>query len=65
VTLVQFIGFETQSTRIGDAFLQEMGANLGRQTSKKKSSEDESWFVILGKQGKHPVHEVRRLLIPG
>ena len=38
---------------------------INQEASKKQPPEDEVGFVVIRKKGEHPVHQVRRFLVPG
>ena len=45
--LVEFIGLQGHSSRIGYFLAEEMGTHINWKTSQKKSSKDEVGFVII------------------
>ena len=64
-TLVQLVCFQSQSSRIVHLLSEEVRPDVNRKTSEKQTSEDEVRLVVVRKKGEHPIHQVRRLLVPG
>ena len=63
--LVQFVCFQGHFPRIVHLLSEEVRPDVNRKTSEKQTSEDEVRLVVVGKEGEHPIHQVRRLLVPG
>ena len=59
-TLVQLVCFQ-----ILYLLAEEVRSDVNRKASEKQPPEDEVRLVVVGEEGEHPVHQVRRLLVPG
>ena len=51
--LIYFVCFKGERNRIGEIVPEQVGANIGKQSLEKGSSEKETWFVTNWKQSKH------------